>query len=61
MKTYFFENQTFNTATSILTKLGYTTPFKTITKGTRTSMTFADGEAVFNERTGTLKLNKYED
>lgn len=59
--TFFFQDNTYNTACSILSKLGYNNPLKTIVKGDRTQLKFKEGIATFNEETGTLKLIKYLD
>jgi len=59
MKTYFFPNNTYNTACLILEKLGYNDPLKTICSRNRTRLNFREGFATYNESTGTLKLVKY--
>lgn len=62
-KTYFFPENTYNTACSILYKLGYRDPLNTKTSknGNRTRLQFREGHAYYNESTGTLKLVKYLD
>ena len=59
MKKFFFQNHTYNTACSVLEKLGYNEPLKIIVKGDRTRLTFREGKATYNVRTGTLTLVKY--